>query len=62
MKIKKLARLCSARKRIQLFDGDQVQYIGDGSTIYPVWGMPELDEESLMVVFDIPEKNRKTFL
>lgn len=61
MKIKKLARLCSARKRIQLFDGDTVQYIGDGSAVYPIWGMPELDEESLMVVFDIPEKKQKDF-
>lgn len=61
MKIKKLARLCSGRKRIQLYDGDKVQYIGDGSAIYPVWGMPDLDEESLMVVFDIPEKKQKDF-
>ena len=61
MKIKKLARLCSARKRIQLFDGETVQYIGDGSAVYPVWGMPELDKESLMVVFDIPEKKQKDF-
>ena len=62
VKIKKLARLCSARKRIQLYDGDKVQYIGDGSAIYPVWGMPDLDEESLMVVFDVPEKKQKDFL
>ncbi len=61
MKIKKLARLCSARKRIQLIDGEKVQYIGDGSAIYPVWGMPELDNESLMVVFDIPEKKQRDF-
>ena len=61
MKLKKLARLCSARKRIQLFDGETVQYIGDGSAVYPVWGMPELDKESLMVVFDIPEKKQKDF-
>ena len=61
MKIKKLARLCSARKRIQLFDGETVKYIGDGSAVYPVWGMPELDKESLMVVFDIPEKKQKDF-
>lgn len=61
MKIKKLARLCSARKRIHLYDGDKVQYIGDGSAIYPVWGMPDLDEESMMVVFDVPEKKQKNF-
>ena len=58
MKIKKLARLCAARKSIWVYDGERLQYIGDGSACYTVRGLPELDEESLMVIFDVPEGKR----
>ena len=62
MKIKKLAKLCAARKSIWVYDGERLQYIGDGSACYTVRGLPELDEESLMVIFDVPEGKRGDYV
>ena len=31
----------------------------DGMTGYPVSGLPELDEESILTIFDVPEKQRE---
>ena len=62
MKIKKLARLCAARKNIWAYDGGRAQFVGDGCAVYPVYGLPELDEESLMVIFDVPEDKRKDYI
>ena len=37
------------------------QYIGDGSAVYPVVGLPQLDKESLLTIFDVPEKDRDNY-
>ena len=43
-------------------DGDILtQYIGDGSAVYPVVGLPQLDKESLLTIFDVPEKDRGNY-
>ena len=43
-------------------DGDILtQYIGDGSAVYPVVGLPQLDKESLLTIFDVPEKDRDNY-
>ena len=43
-------------------DGDILtQYIGDGSAVYPVVGLPPLDAESLLTIFDVPEKDRDNY-
>lgn len=65
MKIKSIATICKRDKRIVLFnkyseDGETVaQYISDGSAVYPICGLPELDEESILTIFDVPEKDRE---
>lgn len=65
MKIKNIAAICKKTKHIVIFnkrndDGDTVmQYISDGCAVYPISGLPELDEESLLTIFDIPEKDRE---
>ena len=65
MKIKSIATICKRDKRIVLFnkyseDGETVaQYISDGSAVYPICGLPELDEESILTIFDVPEKQRE---
>lgn len=67
MKIKSIAAICKKNKNIAIFerysdDGDILtQYIGDGSAVYPVVGLPQLDKESLLTIFDVPEKNRDNY-
>jgi len=65
MKIKNIAAICKKRKRVKLFkkynsDGDLLaQYISDGAAAYPVCGLPELDEEGVLTIFDVPEIDRE---
>lgn len=67
MKIKSIAAICKKGKQVVLFNrhesgGTLQQYIGDGMTAYPVSGLPELDEESILTIFDVPEKQREDWL
>lgn len=67
MKIKSIAAICKKGKQVLLFNrygsgGTLQQYIGDGITAYPVSGLPELDEESVLTIFDVPEKQREDWL
>lgn len=64
MKIKSIAAICKKNKRVVLFNrysesGTLSQYIGDGSAVYPISGLPEPDEESVLTIFDVPEKQRE---
>ena len=64
MKIKSIAAICKKNKQVVLFNrysdsGTLSQYIGDGNAVYPISGLPELDEESILTIFDVPEKQRK---
>lgn len=65
MKIKNIAAICKKNKSVVLFErysdeGEVVlQYIGDGAAVYPVIGLPVLDKESVLTIFDIPEKQRE---
>lgn len=67
MKIKSIADICKKNKNIAIFerysdDGDILtQYIGDGAAVYPVIGLPPLDAESLLTIFDVPEKDRDNY-
>lgn len=59
MKIKNIAAICKKNKAIVLFEkhsesGDTViKYIGDGGAAYPVAGLPPLDTESVLTIFDV---------
>lgn len=58
MKIKKLASICSAHKRVGIFErldaeGEIRQYITDYRAIYPVYGLPRLEKENLLTIFDV---------
>lgn len=64
MKLKKVISLCGKSKCFRLYDridstGEITQWLGDGFAIYPLNGLPILDEESLCAVFDISEKQRE---
>lgn len=65
MKLKKIAALCAKTGAFCLFnemeDGGVFirQWLGDGRAIYPLSGLPVLDESNLCAMFDIPEKKQK---
>lgn len=64
MKIKNIAAICKKNKYAVIYErygesGGVIQYIGDGAAAYPVTGLPELDKESLLTIFDVPEKQRE---
>jgi len=62
MKIKSIASICAKSKRIFIYDkklsdgGIDVHWIGDGAVMYPAFELPNLEEESIFAIFDIPEK------
>lgn len=64
MKIKNIAAICKKNKYAIIYErhtesGGVVQYIGDGAAACPVTGLPALDKESLLTIFDVPEKQRE---
>lgn len=63
MIIKNLAAMCRKKKRIWLFEDEahDVQWAGDGGAIYPLFGIPHLNEEQILILFDVPEDKRKGF-
>ena len=70
MKFKVIGNICKKKKTAIIFNrvtvnsaGMEVhqQYISDGSVIYPVIGLPNIDEEILLNMWDIPEKQRDSW-
>lgn len=65
MKIKKIVDLCKKRGTFYLYIGreeDSVQWLSDGAGMYPLFGVPELCEETLYRIFDIPEKQQEKIM
>lgn len=68
MKLKSLAGLCKKEKRIFLYDKIKTnsdytaQWIGDGYAIYPITGLPYLEEESIFTIFDVTESQSEGYL
>lgn len=71
MKFKVIGNICKKKKTAIIFNrvtvnsaGMEVhqQYISDGSAIYPVIGLPYIDEEILLNMWDIPEKQRDSWV
>ena len=59
MKIKKIAQICAGQKTIYVHNqsckGDLVrQWVGDGVAMYPLDDLPYMDDDALMVLFDVP--------
>ena len=65
MKLKKVAALCIRQEAFHLFDevtegGELIrQWLGNGYAIYPLSGLPVLDESNLCAMFDVSDKKRK---
>ena len=59
MILKNLASMCRKRLFIEMFhDGNGMQWIGEKHAIYPMVGIPEVNKEQVLFLFDIPEKKR----
>lgn len=66
MKIKSIAAICKKTKCAMILihyssAGTVTQYISDGVALYPVYDLPMLDEESVLTIFDVPEKQRENW-
>ena len=56
MKIKTIINLCKEKKRMHIFEGENEQWISDGFAIYPLFGLPRMDEKTICTAYDIDEK------
>lgn len=67
MKLKKVLSICKTNGLYYLYDridrsGEITQWLGDACALYPLDGLPILDEESFCAVFDITgEATQKKF-
>lgn len=61
MKIKRVEAICKSDKRIYLYEGDSIQWIGNGVAFYPLHNMPILDEKTIFTLFEIAEKDREKY-
>lgn len=60
MVVKKIIQNCKKTKCIMLFEQPEndLQWIGDGYSLYPLYQMPKFDSETLCRAYDISEKQR----
>ena len=56
MKIQKIQALCKSAKRIMIINDSKlgIQWLSDGTAIYPLFKLPRLSEENIFAMFDIP--------
>jgi len=57
MKINSIQQICKGAKRIELYtvEDKNVQWISDGGAFYPLYNLPQLEQENVFTMFDIPE-------
>ncbi len=58
MKLKQIESILKPNKNIVLYTTNEAQWIGDGGAMYPIYGMPHLTEENILVMWDVPEDKR----
>lgn len=61
MKMNKISALCKFAKTINIYEYNGTQFVGNGFAAYPLYGMAELDEDSLFIIFDVPEKKQDSY-
>lgn len=61
MKLKKIESILKRNKNVIIHTSGGVQWLGDGASLYPVFGMPHLTPENLLTMWDIPEQKRSTW-
>ena len=59
MKLKKIESIVTPNKNVAIYTTEGAQWLGDGSAMYPIYGMPHLTEENILTMWDIPEGKRE---
>lgn len=64
MKLKSVAAICKSLKMAEVYTvpNTEEQWIGTGKAIYQINNLPELDRESLLTIFDVPEKEKEKWV
>lgn len=59
MKIQRIVALCKSRGQVSVFEDDEgTQWIGDGASLYPLYGLPRFDKDSFCHTYDIAGKQQ----
>ena len=59
MKIKKAFDICKKNKVISIFGNEKgEQWLSDGYVVYPIFGLPELNEDYICKLYDINDAQR----
>lgn len=53
MKIEKIINLCKRRGTLNIYENEGAQWITDGCALYPLFGLPLFDEDSICAAYDI---------
>lgn len=53
MKIEKIINLCKRRGTLKIYEGEGAQWLSDGCALYPLFGLPYFDENSICAAYDI---------
>ena len=61
MKVNKIGRISKWSGYIQLVNYHGTQWVGSAAALYLLEGLPEFDEDSILTLFDIPEKDRDKY-
>lgn len=62
MKLKSVAALCKERKMVSLYSGKSGQYIGNETAFYLVPEKLELDQDNVLIIFDIPKDKQNCWM
>lgn len=62
MKIKSILAMMKSCKRIYIVQHGEVQWIGDGENMYPLFNMPVLSQAHIYKLLDVPEDKRGNYL
>lgn len=62
MKLKSVATICKERKMVSLYFGKSGQYIGNEAAFYLVPEKLELDQDNVLIIFDIPKDKQNCWM
>ena len=56
MKIRKIIDICKKKGNIIIFESGKEQWISDGAAVFPMFNLPQFDEDSLCRTYDTTDK------
>lgn len=62
MKIKAIESILKSAKQLIIYRNDRFgQWLGDGSSMYPIHNLPTITDKHLFALFDIPEEKQSKY-